>query len=232
MTTDLIRSVMKSTISAGFDPTAVQWFDISGADLSTGIKIDNLTTHRPPFDRSFVLWAGQTTNHDRYEMMMLVAGSDPEEGILIDLSKGQPGKYTTFPQMVYLIEDGQIKYGALEESDELPRDVAEIMLATVSKWLEHLDTGCESYLAEVRNTFTNRRKISKGERPSYEWRTVFIKASATRQESKGGTHASPRQHDRRGHIRRLNSGKNVWVKACKVGDSSKGAIFHDYQITG
>jgi len=49
MTTAFVRSIMKSVISAGFDPTEMQWFDISSADLSTGIKIDNLATHRPPF---------------------------------------------------------------------------------------------------------------------------------------------------------------------------------------
>jgi hypothetical protein len=37
-------------------------------------------------------------------------------------------------------------------------------------------------------------------------------------------------HERRGHLRRLKTGKNVWVKSCKVGDASKGAIFHDYAI--
>lgn len=221
---------MRSVISAGFDPTEMQWFDISGADLSTGIKIDNLATHRPPFEKNLVLWAGKSVNHERYEMMMLASGGDPEEGIVLDLSKGQPGKYTTFPPMVYLIEDGQIKYGPVDEGDDLPRDVAEIMLATMSKWLESMDTGCESYRPEVKQTFTNRRKIAEGKLPTYDWHTVVIQPAKPRSESQGGTHASPRMHDRRGHIRRLKSGKNVWVKAHKVGDASKGYVFHDYQV--
>lgn len=230
MTTEFVRSIMKSVISAGFDPTEMQWFDISSADLSTGIKIDNLATHRPPFEKNLVLWSGKSGNHERYEMMMLASGGDPEEGIVLDLSKGQPGKYTTFPPMVYLIEDGQIKYGPVDEGDDLPRDVAEIMLATMSKWLESMDTGCESYRPEVKQTFTNRRKIAEGKPPTYDWHTVIIQPAKPRFESQGGTHASPRLHDRRGHIRRLKSGKNVWVKAHKVGDASKGYVFHDYKI--
>jgi hypothetical protein len=230
MTTAHVRSIMKSVIASGFDPTEMQWFDISGADLSTGIKIDNLTTHRPPFEKSLVLWAGQTSSHERYEMMMLAAGDDPEEGIVLDLSKGQPGKYTTFPPMVYAIVDGQIKYGPVDEGQDLPRDVAEIMLATMSKWLESMDTGCECYQPVITNTFTNRRKIAAGKTPTYDWRTVKIGPKTAKGESKGGTHASPRLHDRRGHIRRLASGKNVWVKACKVGDASLGTVFHDYKI--
>ncbi len=58
----------------------------------------------------------------------------------------------------------------------------------------------------------------------------WIEPPKPRSEGKGATHASPRLHDRRGHLRRLASGKNVWVKSCKVGDASKGAIFHDYAI--
>lgn len=230
MTTAFVRSIMKSVISAGFDPTEMQWFDISSADLSTGIKIDNLATHRPPFEKNLVLWSGKSRNHERYEMMMLASGGDPEEGIVLDLSKGQPGKYTTFPPMVYLIEDGQIKYGPVDEGDDLPRDVAEIMLATMSKWLERMDIGCESYRPEVMQTFTNRRKIAQGKLPTYDWHTVIIQPAKQRSESQGGTHASPRLHDRRGHIRRLKSGKNVWIKAHKVGDASKGYVFHDYKI--
>jgi len=230
MTTTHVRSVMKSVIAVGLDPTEMQWFDISGADLSTGIKIDNLTTHRPPFEKSLVLWAGQTANHQHYEMEMLVAGDDPEEGIVIDLSKGTPGNFTTFPPMVYAIVDGQIKYGPVDEGQDLPRDVAEIMLATMSKWLESMDTGCDCYQPVITDTFTNRRKIATGKTPTYDWRTVKIGPKTARGESKGGTHAPPRLHDRRGHIRRLASGKNVWVKACKVGDSSLGTVFHDYKI--
>ncbi len=230
MTTPHMRSVMKSVIESGFDPTEMQWFDISGADLSTGIKIDNLTTHKPPFEKNLVLWAGHTASHERYEMMMLTAGTDPEEGIVLDLSKGEPGKYTTFPPMIYAIVDGQIKYGPIEEGADLPREVAEIMLATMSKWLEIMDVGCESYRPELKNTFTNRRKMQQGKLPTYDWTTVWIEPAKPRSEGKGGTHASPRLHDRRGHLRRLASGKNVWVKSCKVGDASKGAIFHDYAI--
>jgi hypothetical protein len=31
-----------------------------------------------------------------------------------------------------------------------------------------------------------------------------------------GTHASPRPHDRRGHPRHLKSGREVWVRACRI----------------
>ena len=44
-------------------------------------------------------------------------------------------------------------------------------------------------------------------------------------------HASPRQHERRGHWRTYRSGKRVWVKNCVVGDPSLGHVKHAYVIT-
>ena len=49
--------------------------------------------------------------------------------------------------------------------------------------------------------------------------------------SASGTHRSPREHLRRGHIRRLESGKRIWVNAAVIG-AGKGAgkIFKDYNV--
>ena len=63
-----------------------------------------------------------------------------------------------------------------------------------------------------------------------QWHTVTIGPRPEPQGSKGGTHASPRLHDRRGHWRTTASGKRVWVKDCKVGDASRGVVFKDYKI--
>lgn len=231
MTTQLVRSIMKAVISSGFDPTEVQWFDVSNAYIGDkGVKLQYLATHKPPFEKSLVIYGGASKTHPYYEVMMLVAGTDPEEGIVVDISKGTPGKFTTFPPMVYVIDNGEIRYGPSDENHEIPHDVAELMLSMVAMWFASMDTGCHSYKPEVLLTFTNKRKIAQGKIPTYDWRTVFIKTAAERSEHKGGTHASPRLHDRRGHLRRLKSGKNVWVKAHKVGDASKGAVFHDYAI--
>lgn len=221
---------MNSVVAVGFNPTEVQWFDISNIGRMETVKIDKLATHKPPFNKSLVLWAGTTKSHPYYEMMMIVAGSDPEEGVVIDLSKGPPGKRITFPPLVYIIDNGQIKYGPVDDGEQIPTDVAEVMLSMVSIWFDSLDSGCNSYRPEVKPTFTNRRKIAQGKLPTYDWLTVKIGPRCEKQASKGGTHASPRLHDRRGHIRRLQTGKNVWVKQCKVGDASIGTVFHDYQI--
>lgn len=46
----------------------------------------------------------------------------------------------------------------------------------------------------------------------------------------GGHHASPRQHLRRGHIRRYASGQTIWINAMVVGDASRGVVDKHYRV--
>jgi hypothetical protein len=49
-------------------------------------------------------------------------------------------------------------------------------------------------------------------------------------ESQGGTHASPREHLRRGHVRRLKEGRCVWVNATIVCRGASGSVEKDYKV--
>lgn len=230
--TPLIKSTLKWMIDGDFDPVDIQWFDISSAMQGTEkADLEPLMTYRPPFGKCFVVWRGATKNHPDYEILMLVAGTNPQDGVIVTMWKGPVGvRPKTMPPMVYLIEGDQIRYGGIDDSAPVQQDVAELMLATVGCWYRSLETCCESYRPEVKNTFTNRRKIAQGKPPTYDWNTVIIGPKIGKREHQGGTHASPRLHDRRGHLRHLSTGKNVWVKACKVGSAELGAVFHDYEI--
>lgn len=76
----------------------------------------------------------------------------------------------------------------------------------------------------------NARRVNKGKLPLYEERILTIKVNAKQGTgTRTGTHQSPRQHLRRGHIRRLESG-NIWVNACVVGSSEKGVIKKSYNV--
>lgn len=76
----------------------------------------------------------------------------------------------------------------------------------------------------------NARRINKGKLPLYEERILTIKVNAKQGTgTRTGTHESPRQHLRRGHIRRLETG-NIWVNACVVGSSEKGVIKKSYNV--
>jgi len=79
----------------------------------------------------------------------------------------------------------------------------------------------------------NAKRIRKGKRPFFEWTTVEVKPRAAVSESAGGTHASPKPHLRRGHVRRYKSGKVVAIKSQIVNKHKmpeEGFIFHDYVV--
>lgn len=77
---------------------------------------------------------------------------------------------------------------------------------------------------------SNKRRVKKGKTLLFEWRTVTIAPKALPNPPKGGTHASPRHHDRRGHWSVSKLGKRYWRRATKVGNPANGVVFHDYQI--
>jgi len=78
----------------------------------------------------------------------------------------------------------------------------------------------------------NKKRDARGKLPFLSYKVLEIKASRhhSENEPQGGTHASPRVHLRRGHIRRLESG-NVWVNACVVGNKALGMVTKDYRVS-
>lgn len=232
MTTPVLRDAIRIVADAGVDPAEMQWFDISGADRTDVLPTtDWLMQYRPPFEKCMVCFRGPTANHANYEMWLMMSGSDPHEGIALSMRKGPVGqRLRALPEMVYLIEDDLIKYGPLDDTKPLKEEEARLILGIVIVLYRQLSTGCQTYKPEIQQTFTNRRKIAAGKTPTYDWKTVVIGPKQPKSEHKGGTHASPRRHDRRGHLRTFKNGKSIWVKPHKVGNAALGSVFHDYVV--
>lgn len=81
----------------------------------------------------------------------------------------------------------------------------------------------------------NAKRIKQRKLPIYETRRLVIKAPLTRSE---GSHShgnsdrqGPREHLRRGHIRRLQDGRRIWVQSCVVVSRENGVIHKSYAIT-
>jgi len=107
-----------------------------------------------------------------------------------------------------------------------------IMLSVV-KATEVLACSNVEFIDHPAPKFINRKRIKKGKLPLVSYKTLHIvidKANRVSNPS-GGTHASPRLHLRRGHIRRLPSGNRIWIQSCLVGDESQGVIKKDYAVT-
>lgn len=76
----------------------------------------------------------------------------------------------------------------------------------------------------------NAQRADKGRPPLFEYRILTIDmASAERAEGEG-THASPRLHWRRGHVRSLEDGRKIAIKPCLVGVADRGVISKDYRV--
>lgn len=77
-----------------------------------------------------------------------------------------------------------------------------------------------------------RPRFAGGGARGWVWRQIAIDPERVRaaSEARGGTHASPRWHIRRGHWRRLADGRRVFVRQCEVGDPTKGGVVKDYLV--
>lgn len=77
----------------------------------------------------------------------------------------------------------------------------------------------------------NKKRAASGKAPfSSYWVLDVFKESYESGPASGGSHASPRRHFRRGHIRRLASGKSTFVRHTMVGAGDAGAIQKTYKI--
>lgn len=117
------------------------------------------------------------------------------------------------------------------EEDEIPYYV-QFLSETVLELCEALSCKNVSHEPIERiDPAVNARRVRAGKLPLFETRQLVIDAGKPSRDSgqRGGTHASPRQHLRRGHIRRLPSG-NVWVNSCVVGNRANGIIEKSYAV--
>lgn len=116
------------------------------------------------------------------------------------------------------------------EKNKKMTEAAVNAITTTAFWLETLNASevrIPTYKAESKTN--NAKRIRQGKKPLFEWTTVTIEPRSAKSESLGGTHASPRQHDVRGHWV-VRNGNKFWRRAHKRGDASKGVIFHDYVV--
>lgn len=73
------------------------------------------------------------------------------------------------------------------------------------------------------------KRIRQKKPPLFDWHTVVLGPRSQKNESLGGSHASPRLHDVRGHWV-VRGSKRFWRKPHKRGDASKGVVFKDYKV--
>ena len=226
--TPLIREMVSINPEAS---TEYMWFDATEVGGQTSmLPRDDVLALPMPFPLCAV--ALKLDNGDK--VLLLVQDRLGARGItgwvFRDKEVGQ------IPSFVYDLDepldaDGTLHIKKIEgENREPTHKTVQTSVNILSSYLLsiHSPAPIPGYTPVDKQKFVNKKRIAKGKAPIYEWHTVVIEPPKPKVEPKGGTHASPKLHDRRGHYRKLRNGKLAWVKACKVGDASKGTVFKDY----
>lgn len=229
--TPLIKEMTKLVPS----PEDSIWFDIGELDDHQKLEVDpDLLTHLPfkeigivcsspdkqKFQQKYLLWAKEV---DYADMKTITA-----TGFVLTPD------FIKLPALFIGSRDNKL-YLATKDSKtgktvnaSLTDDNARVcvILQCLLKRLEQ--NKVTAFEPTIVDSFTNKRRIAKKKSPLITWRTVVVEPKP-KSDYQGGTHASPRAHERRGHWRQLKT-KKVWVKSCKVGKPSNGIVFHDYKV--
>lgn len=88
-------------------------------------------------------------------------------------------------------------------------------------------------ISDPTRQFSVQKKVPILQRPKYiEYTLDITKAKKYTSKAIGGSHASPIEHDRRGHWRTYKNGKKVWVSSSVVNLGRGGRVDKDYSALG
>lgn len=202
-----------------------QWFDLSDA-YKPEVEIDAEVMSAPiPFPMTAVV----CTQSDGVRSLLLAKRFENYTGVLPYVMPKDGTRPIALMPFAYKVEDGNVLVnhsdGSKFDYKTSPTTGVVAFMAIFLKSLQMQSLECHTPIRRANHD----KRVRQKKVPMYDWKTIVIEPSKTRGDSKGGTHASPRQHERRGHFRKTKKGP-VWVKNCTVGDASKGAVFHDYKF--
>ena len=216
-----------------------KWFDI--ADIDHGV----MYTHKEnmeriknplPFDKCAIAGIdldGQTfavlVSQDNGKLLVhganTLAAFDNLRIQFDPVFRMNPMEENTDDGITIFYEDKRV----YKNKTDTAKQVTNISIVVICTFLKNL------YEQKINTVYTpvpsknHAKRVRQGKAPLFDWHTVVIEPPKQAVPHQGGTHASPRLHDVRGHwvVRR---GKRFWRKAHQRGDASLGIVFHDYKI--
>lgn len=221
------------------------WFDISEqwANTSETVNHDRAVQalQNPlPFDKCSIV--GHDENNAPFFILVsnAVLPSNGEKGLAVHMQILHDNGIGICPPFFISPEqalrenssEGMAIYFVDDKDAKDPRNTQAGIdtLIAISFWLEKLNEhAMPTYTATPKSN--NAKRIRQGKKPMFDWHTVTIEPPKPKAEAQGGTHASPRLHDVRGHWVKRGD-KRYWRKAHQRGDASIGVVFHDYKLKG
>lgn len=202
----------------------MHWFDCGTAPEGILVNLDSVNDNPLPYGQCAV--CGMDDAGGKWLILL----RQVDNVVAVAAWSLRAKSYDKHPGFTYARTDEGLRIASIDKTPA-GTEAARGVLAAIGRWLMSLTPQTQAYRATARPSFINSKRKAKGKPPAlFDWRTVVIAPPPEPGPPKGGTHASPRLHDRRGHWRNHPSGKQVWVKACKVGDAAKGVIFKDYEV--
>jgi hypothetical protein len=204
------------------EPETALWFDVGQMQpIPELLRAPNEVFMHLPYKRTGVV--GVDTKNREFSFWMVQG----ENSVTVSGCSMDPLRY--FEPIAYLMTEDGMRY--YNNNKEVTQQEIIPMLRMVVAILLKLHSGGNAYRGTPQRTLINAKRKAKGKPAlTFDWHTVTIEPSKPKNDPQGGTHASPRRHQARGHWRTYKSGKKGWVKECWKGDASKGTVFKDYKL--
>lgn len=237
------------------DALNYKWFDVSEAEKIEPVQDNTLDLLRQPFPFERCAIAGLDVDGNKYAFFVHKEMSEVENGTMqecirmksfckfknenlyqlnppltIDISGGYLNKSEATIDDVRVAIDGKFlsEHPELLADEDKMNEAVTVSMNLLAEWLQLLDRkNTEAYTPIKRANHAKR--IRQGKKPFYDWHVVTIEPSKPAAPHQGGTHASPRLHEVRGHWVNRN-GKRFWRRPHERGDASLGIAFHDYKF--
>lgn len=139
------------------------------------------------------------------------------------------------PEIVSMIEERTVG----GESDALAAISADVMdeLRVAQDFCISINCQNVGEIAVPASPALNKKRVSSGKPPLFDYKVLKVNLGRGRNEGHDGEsdashRRSPRQHFRRGHVRRIgdDGGRIVWVSPAVIGNSADGVVEKDYML--
>ena len=211
----------------------IKCFDCGDGEELESVKLElrEINCIRLPYEKNwFEFSTGKTDRHPERIFRFGVAAERKETGnwfhcfMLSALSGWQAVGLFRFDHA------DNFNFNSLVHADffTLAQDQCARCVTAVAKFLKMLSCKNVDHIEMKPDAQLQKARIKRGKLPLFSAWVCVLKGKSKSGEWLGGTHASPRLHYRRGHVRNLAKGP-IWVRECMVGNKELGLVEKTYR---